>query len=344
MTLIEATPSKVQTLLDAGWPGADTVLCGGEALAPQLAQELLRTGAAVWNGYGPTETTVYATLYRLAEGHQGPVPIGPPLAEVPIRIVDALGTEVAEGTPGELWIGGPGVARRYLGLPELTAERFVGEGRDRYYRSGDLVRRNAAGDLEFHGRIDQQVKINGVRIELSEIEHVLAEHPAVGTVAVLLEERAGGPGLTAYVAVGTVPVDSAELRGFLADRLPAAMVPSRWLFAAALPLTTGGKIDRRRLGDRPVTAAAVPVTSARLSGPDQELVAEVWQAVLGVLPVRPDDRFFDLGGDSLTAMRAVGQFARRGVVVRAGELMEHTTVAAQAALAARGRINEEVPA
>ncbi|MEU5384083.1 amino acid adenylation domain-containing protein [Kitasatospora cineracea] len=344
VTIVQSTPSKAQTLLDIGFPHVRIVLCGGEPMAPSLADDLLATGAAVWNGYGPTEATVYTTMHRAAEGRTGPVPIGRPLPGVELRVVDTSGQDVPAGTTGELWIGGAGVARGYLGRPDLTAERFVEVGATRYYRSGDLVRENPEGELEFHGRLDQQVKVNGVRTEVSEIEHALTEHPAVRGAVVVLRPGTAGIGLTAYVRVGTLSVDPVELREHLAVRVPAAMIPTSWRFIGEFPLTAGGKVDRRRLTDgcAPV-APAVPVAGTPITEPDEQLVASVWAALLGTAPVHREDRFADLGGDSLTAMLAVGQYARRGIAVRAADLMNHTTVAAQAALVASARTALDEP-
>ena len=331
VTVIEATPSKIQMLLDLGWPGARSAVCAGETLAPSLANRLLAQGATVWNVYGPSETTVCITAHRLSAVSQEPVALGRPLPGVRIRIVDTAGADVPTGDRGELWIGGQPVARGYTGRPELTAERFVLHAGERYYRSGDIVSLGPDGELRFHGRSDHQVKINGVRIEISEVEHVLASFPAVRAAAVVLDHERAQPNLCAFVVAGEDPVDPVELRGFLASRLQSAVVPSRMLFVGRLPLLAAGKVDRRALLRR-LRSPGSPAAPEAVSGPGEQLVAEVWQAVLAVAPRSRDDRFFDLGGDSLAVMRAVGQYAGRGIDVRAGELMQNSTLAAQAKL------------
>jgi amino acid adenylation domain-containing protein len=331
VTFVQATPTKTRILADVGMPPVRTVLTVGEPLPPTLAEELRRGGATVWNGYGPTEITVYATMHRVDDrSHRNTVPIGVPLPGVVVRVVDESGQDVPVGTEGELWIGGVGVALGYFRHPELTEPVYV----DGFYRSGDLGYVNDRGELEFRGRADTQVKINGVRVEITEIEHQLATHPAVAGAAVVLAPDSSV--LTAYVVPGETAVDPAELRDHLADRVPAVMVPTGWLFLGRLPLTASGKIDRKQLSGT-VRAPSPVGHGPALAGADQRLVAEVWEAVLGRAPSRAGDRFGELGGDSLAAMRAVGWYARAGITVRAAELMANGTVVAQATLIGRLR-------
>jgi amino acid adenylation domain-containing protein len=213
-TLMQATPSTWRLLLDAGWrarPGF-RVLCGGEPLPRELADRLLAAGARLWNLYGPTETTIYASALEVGPG-SGPVPLGPPLANTCFHLLDAHGQRVPPGVPGELVIGGVGVARGYLGRPDLTAERFVpdpfdGGGAGRMYRSGDLVRQRPDGTLEFLGRLDHQVKVRGFRIELGEIETVLADHAGVREAAVTVRDV--GPGDRRLVAYVVPDLDAAR--------------------------------------------------------------------------------------------------------------------------------------
>ena len=317
VTVVQGTPSKVATIAELALPGVRAILCGGEPLPPHVVNTLVGQGITVFNGYGPTEATVYATMQEITTSQEASVPIGSALPGVRLRIDEAT---------GELWIGGAGLSRGYLHQPSLTDAAFVTYGGDRFYRSGDQVRRTGDGSLLYLGRLDQQIKINGVRIEIGEVEHQIAEHPAVSAVAVVLD----GDTLTAYVVPGDSPIDPVDLRAFLAARVPEAMIPRRWLFTRKLGLTSSGKVDRRLLTAAGAPAATETLRRRSLSGEKERLVAEVWRTVLGREPAGRDDRFSDLGGDSLAAMRAVGQFARHGVVVRAAQLLLLQTLGQQA--------------
>jgi amino acid adenylation domain-containing protein len=226
------------------------VLCGGEALPPRLANAL--TGAlpraAVYNMYGPAEATIDVTAWQCRRSEPGEsVPIGRPLAGVTVHVVDERGRPVPDGTAGELLLGGACLARGYAGRPELTAERFTRHAGERVYRTGDLVRRSPQGHLEYLGRIDTQVKIRGQRVELGEIEATLRRHPAVRNAVVQLRD---GRLLVAYV-VPESGLDEAALRAHLAERLPAYMVPSRFVALAEIPTTAHGKADRSALPPPP---------------------------------------------------------------------------------------------
>jgi len=226
------------------------LLCGGEALSSRLAAALMTglPGAAVFNMYGPTETTVWSTVHPLDRGRDiiaDVLPIGRPIANTAVRVVRPDGTDAAVGVAGELWIGGDGVAAGYLSKPELTADRFVENASGRWYRTGDLVRwRN--GSLEFLGRIDRQVKVAGHRVELEEVESVLSRHPAVASAAVVAAERPGQAELHAYVRL-LGESSAPDLRAFVSERLPAPMVPTRFVILAELPTLPNGKIDRSQL-------------------------------------------------------------------------------------------------
>ena len=256
ITVMQATPATWRLLLEAGWEGNNNfkILCGGEALPRDLAVELLKRGSSVWNMYGPTETTVWSTTSRItADG--SPITIGRPIANTEVYVLDSHLEPVPVGVPGELYIGGAGVARGYLHRPELTAEKFIAhpfrdrESGARLYRTGDLARFRANGELECLGRIDNQVKVRGFRIELGEIESVLGQYPGVKqSVVVAREDTPGDKRLVAYVAVHkgqSLGVDA--LREFLKQRLPDYMLPSRFVFLDALPLTPNGKVDRKAL-------------------------------------------------------------------------------------------------
>ncbi|MFG2330902.1 amino acid adenylation domain-containing protein [Streptomyces sp. NPDC048604] len=303
-TLVQATPSAWRPLLDAlgDTRRALTVFTAGEALPAELAGRMLRAGGRVVNGYGPTETTVYATLAEIRDA-AGPVPIGRPTPNTEVSVVDEHGRPVPVGVPGELLIGGKGVARGYLGRPELTAERFAGG----VYRSGDLVRWLPDGNLDFLGRLDHQVKLRGFRIEPGETEAALLAHVDVSACAVTVRDDAipGERVLVAYCvpAPGRAPGVTA-LRAWCGRTLPDYMVPAVFVLLDALPLTGSGKTDR----------AALPAPGGDRSGPEAEFVAprnaaeravaRVWAEALWADEVGAHDDFFGLGGDSLTATRA----------------------------------------
>jgi acyl-coenzyme A synthetase/AMP-(fatty) acid ligase/acyl carrier protein len=305
VTHLQCTPSVLRMLLaDPDGRRAlarlELVLVGGEALPGGLARDLRGvTEARIRNMYGPTETTVWSTTAPVSGDEEGIVPIGRPVANTRIYVLDARGEPLPEGAPGELWIGGAGVARGYHDRSALTAERFVDDPfaapGARMYRTGDRARWRPDGTLEFLGRIDQQVKLRGHRIELGEVEAALRLNPGVEAAAVVVRGEGAGARLTAYT-VGPASTDA--LRTWLAERLPDAMVPDDWSVLDALPLTPNGKVDRRRLPDprRGATAAAAPSgTSDTLAG--------IWARVLGLDEVGPDEDFFELGGNSLSTIQ-----------------------------------------
>jgi len=318
VTLMQCTPSLARMLVNhpAGRDAIGTLktmLVGGEALPPQLAHDLLDTGAGeVWNMYGPTETTIWSTMDKLEKGADR-ISIGRPIANTKVFILDDNRRLAPMGVAGELYIGGDGVARGYLNRPELTAERFVQvivAGRThRLYRTGDLVRYLPDGRIEFLGRVDNQVKIRGHRIELGEIETLLCSHPLVREAVVSAAEDADGDKtLAAYLIPVNGEIPSAqELRRFVAARLPAPMVPSAFVFLDAFPLTPNRKIDRNRL-PKPQLSAAAPVprnerTSEAPAGEIETRLADIWCSVLGLASVGAEDDFFELGGHSLKAVR-----------------------------------------
>jgi amino acid adenylation domain-containing protein len=351
-TIMQATPTTWALLLDGGWAGRPglVALCGGEALPPGLAARLLPRVAALWNVYGPTETTVWSTLHRLAADPPGtrPVPVGRPLANTVVELLDRTGNLAPLGVAAELAIGGEGLARGYRGRPDLTAERFIpdaaaggrGEPGARLYRTGDLARRRPDGDLECLGRIDSQVKVRGVRIELGEIEAAAAAHPAVrGCVTGLLRgERPADARLVAWVVRepgGTLSWE--ELRGHLLQWLPAAMVPSAAVFLERLPLLPSGKVDRRSL---PAPGHERPDLAASYASPQNErerAVAQLWQEALGLERVGIHDNFFDLGGHSLLAAEIHGRLREQlGADLALVDLFRYPTVHALAARLAGG--------
>jgi amino acid adenylation domain-containing protein len=318
-TVMQATPATWRGLIDAGWTGNENmkILCGGEALSRDLADKLLTRCASLWNMYGPTETTIWSSVHEVTRG-SGPVPIGRPIANTQIYILDARGDPVPAGVSGELYIGGAGVARGYRNRPELTAERFVQSGlapRQRLYRTGDLARYQADGVIECLGRTDNQVKIRGFRVEVEEIEAALQRHATIAAVAVKAwQDSSGERSLTAYVVGRTGPAPgAAELREFLRQSLPDYMVPSRYVSLPALPLTPNRKIDRNAL---PEAKSFMPqVAFIKPRGEDERKLAEIWREVLGVRAVSSHDNFFDLGGHSLLVAKLLHrietEFGRR---------------------------------
>jgi thioesterase domain-containing protein/acyl carrier protein len=307
-TIMQATPATWRMLIEAGWLGSDrlTVLCGGEALPPDLAVALLSRSAALWNMYGPTETTIWSTIERIERADQG-ITIGRPIANTELYILDQFLQPVPVGVSGELYIGGHGLARGYRGRPELTKERFIlhpfsTEPHARLYRTGDLVRYRPDGRIVHLGRLDHQVKIRGFRIELGEIEAVLSRHPAVRQVVVTArEDQQGLKQLVAYLVCqeGQAP-SLTELRSFVRTTLPDYMTPSFFVFLGAIPLTANNKVDVQAL------PAPVPYLPEGLGhvGPRDRVEVQLmalWQQVLGAPKIGIHDSFFDLGGHSLKA-------------------------------------------
>jgi aryl carrier-like protein len=343
VTVMQATPATWTLLLEGGWPGRPglKVLAGGEALSASLAERLLGRVGALWNVYGPTETTVWSTLHPVAAGERR-ISIGLPLANTTVHLIDLGGEPAPVGVPGELCIGGEGLARGYLGRPDLTAERFVpdlfgGEraGGGRLYRTGDLARRLPGGELEFLGRIDHQVKVRGFRIELGEIEATLSRLPGVARSAVLAREGGGGESrLVAFLVVepGAEP-SVGELRVGLQQRLPEYMVPALFVTLEALPLTSSGKVDRRALAQLPVETAQDLAKEREYQAPRSEIeafLARLWAAVLGRERVGVEDNFFELGGDSIQGIQMVTRARKAGVRFTPRHLFQHQTIAALA--------------
>jgi hypothetical protein len=273
----------------------------------------------VVNGYGPAETTVFSTTYPEIKNRSRHTPIGRPLANTRIYILDAHGEPVPVGVTGELYIGGAGVARGYLNRPELTAERFVrdpftSEAGARMYRTGDLGRFLADGNIEFLGRNDFQVKIRGFRIELGEIEARLREHEEVQEAVVLArEDTPGDKRLVAYYTAREQNSVGAEaLRAHLAAKLPEYMVPAAYVRLESLPLTPNGKLNRKAL-PAPEGEAYVVRQYEAPQGPIEELMAQIWAELFNRERVGRHDNFFELGGHSLMAVTLVERLARAGL-------------------------------
>jgi amino acid adenylation domain-containing protein len=370
VTLINTVPSAMAELLRLGGlpPAAATVNLAGEPLKRSLAEQVFAELPGVtrlYNLYGPSEDTTYSTFVRVAAGAGHEPTIGRPIAGTRAHVLDRRLQPLPIGVPGELCLGGVGLARGYLARPELTARSFVpdpfgGRG-ERLYRTGDLVRRLPDGELDFLGRIDHQVKLRGFRIELGEIEAALTAHPGVREAVVLAREDSpgrqrlvayvtvagsaatgGGPvagaglaaGAVAGVAVGAGagPPGAAELAELLRRRLPDYMVPEAFVRLDALPLTANGKVDRRALPAPEWRRGAEAPKFAPPRGPIEELVAGIWSEVLGIEPIGIHDRFFDLGGHSLLATQVVSRVRRAcAVEVPLRALFEAPTLAGFAA-------------
>ncbi|MFD0744456.1 amino acid adenylation domain-containing protein [Phytohabitans flavus] len=351
ITVLQGVPSVLRLLADEpGWTECTTlrlVFSAGETLSAELARRLAEpTGAQVWNTYGPTECSIDVTAQPYDPAQEaGPVPIGRPIENMRVFVLDSDGEPVPIGVVGELYAAGVGVGRGYLGRPDLTAERFVpdpfGAPGNRLYRTGDLARWRPDGALEFLGRGDQQVKVNGVRIEPAEVEAALQAHPDLRDAVVVAREGHAGKQLVAYlVARRQVPGD--ELRTFLRERLPEPLIPAVFVPMDAFPLTTSGKVDRGALPDPAAVAAERGAAYLAPRTPEERLVAQVWEQLLGVERVGAHDDFFALGGSSLVLTRLANALRKAsGGEVQLRGLFGAATVEAQAKLIAGGR--EVVP-
>ncbi len=352
ITTLHFVPSMLQAFVErpelSSLTGMRQLFCSGEGLPTQLTRRLLEALPAlgVHNLYGPTEATVDVSWHhcRLADSAAGPVtPIGRPVWNTELHVLDPRQRPLPVGVPGELWLGGVQLARGYLNRPDLTDERFRRNpfGPGRLYRTGDLVQRRADGVIDYLGRTDFQVKIRGVRIELGEIDAALERHPEVRQSCLL----ARGSGLdTALAAYYTAPqaLDPATLRAFLAAALPDAMVPARFIWLERFPLTTSGKVDRNAL---PKDAPVAAVAAAAPRNPLEAAVCGIFAEVLGLENVGPEQDFFALGGHSLKAMQVVARLLDRlGVDLPLPLVFEHRTAAALARhLPAASREDEALP-
>ncbi|HEX2078883.1 MAG TPA: amino acid adenylation domain-containing protein, partial [Longimicrobium sp.] len=315
ITTLHAVPLLLQALVDEGGLAAcdalRTVMCGGEALPAELVRRFSRQAprARLYNVYGPTEAAVDVTAWPCTGRPDAAAitPIGSPMANVRIYLLDPAGEPVPVGVAGELHIGGVQVARGYLGRSAMTAERFVPdpfsvEGGARLYRTGDRARWRADGAIEYLGRLDHQVKVRGFRIELGEIEAVLRRHESVADCVVMARAEAGEPRLVAYV-VGEAQAEA--LRAHVRRSLPEYMVPAAFVFLEALPLTPNGKLDRKALPAPELASAEERYVAPRT--PVEEVLAGIWAEVLRLERVGVEESFFELGGHSLLATRVVSR-------------------------------------
>ncbi len=353
VTTLWLTTALFEQMVDEQLPrlrGLHQLIVGGDVMSPSHARRVLAAvpGLRMLNVYGPTEATVLITAHHLRTPPAGPIPLGKPIANATVYVLDPLRRPVPIGVPGEIYTGGDGVALGYLNRPELSAERFVADpfiGRPgaTMYRSGDLARWNADGEIEFLGRVDTQVKIRGIRVELGEIESALTEHPGVReAVVVAAKVRSIDKKLIAYVvARDAVAPAAAELQAFLGGRVPAHMVPKFVVFLDALPRTPTGKFDRLALPDAtPMLLQAAVPDDRRSPETDAEITVAGYAAeILGIDEIGRDDDFYALGCDSLRAMRLVSRLREVfGVDLTIRDLVAAPTVGGiTAAIVARTR-------
>ncbi len=332
--VMQMTPAAWQMLLETGWQGNPRLwlLCGGEALSADLARVLLTKGACLTNLYGPTETTIWSTLHRI-ESPDSTIPLGVPIANTQVYVLDSMMQPVAIGMSGEFYIGGRGLARGYFQRPDLTAEKFTPnpfslEAGARLYRTGDLVRYRTDGSLEFLGRVDQQVKLHGFRIEPGEIESVLREHQAIRDAVVMIrEDGAGEKRLVAYLIADRDATPSVtSVREHLRERLPVYMLPSSWIFLADFPLTPNGKVDRKSLPELDHHRPELSSTYVAPRRPIEDLLATIWAQILDIEQIGIYDNLFDLGGDSLSCVKITARVQQVGLSVTPKQLFQHQTI------------------
>ncbi|HET8913522.1 MAG TPA: amino acid adenylation domain-containing protein, partial [Ktedonobacteraceae bacterium] len=341
-TIMQATPASWRLLLDAGWQGnpALTILCGGEALPHELARKLLVRGKAVWNLYGPTETTIWSARHPLNSplAETGTVPIGQPVSNTSIFLLDKALEPVPIGVSGDLYIGGAGVARGYLQQPDLTAERFIPDPWSthpgaRMYATGDKARFSANGIIEFLGRGDQQVKLRGHRIEPGEIETILEQHPTIRQAVVLVrEDEPGYPQLVAYlVGENDTTCSFSDLRAYLSTTLPDYMLPTHVLWLPEFPHTANRKVDRRSLPKPESLSPSLEASYVAPASQVEQAIATIWQNVLHLETVGIHHNFFDLGGHSLLLTRVarmMNETLHLNITIL--DLFQHPTIAALA--------------
>lgn len=313
-SLLQATPATWQSLVSSGWAGKPGMkaISGGEALARALADQLLERGVRLWNGYGPTEATVYTTMDEVRR--DGAISIGRPIDNADVLIVDDRGHDVPCNVPGHLCIAGAGLARCYRD-PAATARAFIDRDGRRLYRSGDIAIRRRDGRLEWLARSDGQIKIRGFRIDVGDVEAAICTCPGVALATVTAVDGTAGAqsDLAAYVTAqpGRAAPDFPTLRSWLSERLPAYMIPTRYMVLAALPVSGAGKIRRDALPaiDCGEVAWAEPEPVEQPRGDVEERIAAIWREVLGIKAVGATDDFFDLGGHSLLAAKLIGRLS-----------------------------------
>lgn len=316
-TVVQATPSRWQMLVEAGWQGHDKlrIISGGESLPPKLAEQLLQRCDQLWNQYGPSETTIYSSVHRVLPG-EAPIPIGHPIANTQIHILDASENLIPIGIPGELHIGGVGLSNGYLNRQQLTKDKFISNPfsnnpADRLYKTGDIARYRLDGEIEFLGRSDHQVKVRGYRIELGEIEARLQDHPdvkqaVVSTYVYELEEQVHyhENRLVAYlIQQSGTKIDPGDLRQYMSLSLPEYMIPDTFIELDDFPITSSGKVDRKALPQPDKARPDLVKSFVAPRTPVEEKLSLIWAEVLNLEKIGVSDDFFVLGGHSLLATR-----------------------------------------
>lgn len=338
-TIMQATPSTWQMLLDAGWMQKhtiNTICCGGEPLSKSLAEALLDRCSSLFNLYGPTETTVWSSIKKVSK-RDDIITIGHPIANTQIYILNKDSKPVQVNGMGEIYIGGDGVAGGYLNRPDLAKEKFVANPFGEtglLYRTGDIGKLLPNGEIQCLGRIDQQVKIRGYRIEPEEIEACLLQQPQIGQAVVVAKQRSNGhPTLVAYVVVNPEVHNQdksyfiVQCKEALKKELPAYMVPNEIIVLDKLPVTPNGKIDKNALPDVAPDYLKQETITAQPATPQEKIVMEAWRAVLGIDNIGRQDDFFDLGGHSLLAVKMVRLIEKEtGIQLPLATLYEHSTV------------------
>jgi amino acid adenylation domain-containing protein/non-ribosomal peptide synthase protein (TIGR01720 family) len=350
VTLVNTVPSAIAELLrtDSIPASVQVVNLAGEALKNELVQKLYQyeTVQQVFNLYGPSEDTTYSTFTLVEKGAIQSPTIGRPIADTQVYILDQHLNPLPIGVPGELYIGGAGLARGYYNRPEFTTEKFMTDPfstapQARLYKTGDLAGYLPDGTIEYMGRIDHQVKIRGFRIELGEIETVLAQHPLIHETAVIIHEEVDATKrLVAYFSTDSSP-SSSELRDFLKQKLPSYMIPAFFIARETLPLTPNGKINRQALSQ--LSIADYPLSEDTFVAPrtpEEELLANIWADILGLERVGTHDNFFELGGDSILNIQIVAKAQQVGLQMTSNAIFEHQTIAELATVVDTGSTHQ----
>jgi len=338
-TILQATPVTFRMLNSAEWKGARNlkILCGGEAMPKELAYDLVGKCGELWNMYGPTETTVWSTVEKVEVDENdktGYINLGKPIDNTFIYVLNTEFQPVPIGYPGELFIGGDGLAKGYFNLPEMTRDKFLPDPFSnrpgaRMYRTGDLVQQTEEGKLEFLNRVDSQVKIRGFRIELGEIESALTQYPTISDNVVLVrEDTPGDKRLVAYIIKKeNQETDLSDLRQFLKTKIPDYMVPVAYVFIDQFPLTPNGKIDRKALPSPMETVQQEEKAYVAPTTETEKKLAEIWAEVLKIKRVSIDENFFEIGGHSMLAVTLMVKIEKvLGVRLPLAVLFDHSTI------------------
>ena len=339
ITLFQATPVTFRALVSTGWTGKKDlkILVGGEAFMKDLGRSLLNLCSELWNCYGPTETTIWSTVKKVTAEDvdgEGVISIGRPIANTELYVLNSAFIPQPVGVPGELYIGGAGVSEGYLNLPELSAEKFIrdpfsnGQG-VKLYRTGDLVRYLKNGELQFLNRVDSQVKIRGFRIELGEIETILSGHPGIRENVVMVREiKPGEKTLVCYfLREEAERVKMADLRNFIAARLPDYMVPSIFIEMEKFPLTENKKVDKKLLPLPELKATSISESYIPPVTPTQKKLARIWESTLKIEKIGLRDDFFEAGGHSMIAASMINKIEKEfGPRLPLSALFEKSTI------------------